>query len=175
MKNCVVIITNANRRHFFRYGLNQDSGHAQTDCIVVDRSGYILSSVLWDFSDVTSAVAYPIDPRHLTLSGGVFTTIANRGESKYNYFDRGIHIRRSNVAVEGITHYIDGEGDEGLPMAAFCVPPTVLISLSPIAILRDIKYILQSVPQVSRLIWDHMILIYIVLKILSLNTAVKII
>ncbi|MHB1153704.1 MAG: hypothetical protein ACYCWE_17700 [Eubacteriales bacterium] len=117
--NCVVIVTNSNRRHFFRYGLNQDSGHAQTDCIIADRSGYILSSVLWDFSDITSAAAYPIDPRRLTLSGGIFTTIANRGESKYNYFDRGIHIRRSNVAVEGIAHYIDGEGDEGSPYGGF--------------------------------------------------------
>lgn len=118
-KTAVVIVTNTNRRHFFRYGLNQDNGHAQTDCIIADRSGYILSSVLWDFDEITSVSAYPIDERKLTLSGGIFTTIANRGECRYNYFDRGISVRRSNVAVEGLSHFIEGEGDEGSPYAGF--------------------------------------------------------
>jgi hypothetical protein len=43
------------------------------------------------------------------------TTIANSAESKYNYYSRGIAIRRSNVLVTGLEHRITGEGDHGAP------------------------------------------------------------
>jgi hypothetical protein len=47
------------------------------------------------------------------------TTIANSAESKYNYYSRGIAIRRSNVLVTGLEHRITGEGDHGAPYGGF--------------------------------------------------------
>ena len=71
------------------------------------------------FSQVTDINAIPIDDTVLTISGGRFTTIANSAESKYNYYSRGIAIRRSNVKVNGLEHRITGEGDHGAPYGGF--------------------------------------------------------
>jgi hypothetical protein len=60
-----------------------------------------------------------MDAERLVVRGGVFTTIANQAESKYKYHGRGIVIRRSNVLVEGIEHYVTGETDHGAPYSSF--------------------------------------------------------
>lgn len=117
--NCYVRVENSEKRQFIRYGLNQNNGSSQTDCFVVDSTGYILNPIIWDFEKVTKAVAYPIDETVLTISGGVFTTIANQAESKYNYHGRNINITRSNVVIEKLTHKVEGELDHGAPYAGF--------------------------------------------------------
>jgi hypothetical protein len=75
--------------------------------------------IIWDFDQITDITAHPIDETTLTITGGRFTTIANTAESKYNYYSRGIAIRRSNVLVDGLEHRVTGEGDQGAPYGGF--------------------------------------------------------
>lgn len=120
--NCYVRVENSEKKQFIRFGLNQNNGSSQTDSFVVDGTGYILNSVIWDFEKVTYAVACPIDPDTLTVRGGTFTSIANCAESKYNYHARNIVINRSNTVIEDIIHLVDCEGDHGAPYTGFiCV------------------------------------------------------
>jgi len=116
----VVVIDNTTKR-YIRYGLNQDSGTAQTDVFVVDRSGNVdmKTPILWDFHNITSMTAYPIDAETRRIRGGRFTTIANQAESRYNYYARGIGITRSNVLVDGVYHAVTGERDHGAPYYSF--------------------------------------------------------
>jgi hypothetical protein len=75
--------------------------------------------IIWDFDKITDINALPIDETTLTITGGRFTTIANRAESKYTYYSRGISIKRSNVVVDGLEHRVTGEGDHGAPYGGF--------------------------------------------------------
>lgn len=118
---CVIVVTDSNTRRYIRRGLNQNKGRAQTDVFAVDADGNVDANtpIIWDFERVTDIVAYPMDARVLTITGGVFTTIANAAESKYTYYARGLAIRRSNVFVEGLEHRVTGEGDHGAPYGGF--------------------------------------------------------
>ena len=75
--------------------------------------------IIWDFDQVTEITALPIDEDTLRITGGEFTTIANREDSRYSYYSRNIAIRRSNVIVDGQRHYVKGEGDHGAPYGGF--------------------------------------------------------
>ncbi len=118
---CLVRATNSHVKHYIRYGLNQNNGSSQTDIFVVDKNGNVDmdAPIIWDFEQITDIKALPIDETTLTISGGRFTTIANRAESKYNYHSRNVAIRRSNVLVEGLEHRVTGEGDHGAPYGGF--------------------------------------------------------
>lgn len=118
---CLISITNSHKKRYIRYGPNQNNGSPQTDIILVDKEGYIDSDapIIWDFNQITKITAQPIDEKILTIIGGRFTTIANHAESKYNYYSRNIQIRRSNVVIDGLEHYIIGEGDQGAPYGGF--------------------------------------------------------
>ncbi|MFM2172005.1 MAG: hypothetical protein RI957_2234, partial [Verrucomicrobiota bacterium] len=91
------------------------------DTLLVNVDGTIspTTPVIWNFDEITSLKALPMDPLTLTISGGHFTTIANRAVSQDDYFGRGISISRSNVVVDGIEHHITGEGAEGAPYSGF--------------------------------------------------------
>lgn len=117
----LVVLTDSNVKRYIRKGANQNSGSNQTDVILVDENGNISTDtpLLWDFDAVTSAVAYPIDTDILTIKGGSFTTIANNASSEYNYYTRGIQIRRSNTVIDGLYHDIKNEGKTGSPYSAF--------------------------------------------------------
>ena len=118
---CLVTVTNSNVRRYIRYGLNQNNGSPQTDIFVVDKNGKVdmNAPIIWDFEQVTEITALPMDEKTLNITGGLFTTIANQAESKYNYHSRNIAIRRSNVLVNGLEHRITGEGDHGAPYSGF--------------------------------------------------------
>jgi len=118
---CIVTVTNSNVKRYIRYGTNQNNGSSQTDIFVVDRDGRVdmKAPIIWDFDKITDITALPIDEKVLTIRGGRFTTIANKAESKYTYFSRGIAVRRSNVVIEGVEHRITGEGDHGAPYGGF--------------------------------------------------------
>jgi len=120
---CLITVTNSEARQYIRYGLNQNNGSPQTDIFTVDKFGIVDEStpIIWDFDKITDITALPIDEKTLTIAGGRFTTIANRAESKYNYYGRGIIIERSNVLVDGLEHHITGEGDHGAPYRGFIV------------------------------------------------------
>ncbi|WP_460976428.1 right-handed parallel beta-helix repeat-containing protein [Spirosoma knui] len=118
---CLVTVTNANVKRYIRFGLNQNNGTAQTDIFMVDKTGKVdmNAPIIWDFDQITSISALPIDEKPLTITGGRFTTIANQAESKYTYYSRNIAIKRSNVVVDGLEHRITGEGDHGAPYGGF--------------------------------------------------------
>lgn len=118
---CLIAVVNANVKQYIRFGPNQNNGSPQTDIFVVDKNGVVdmNAPIIWDFDEVTSITALPIDEAPLKITGGVFTTIANKAESKYTYYSRNIAIRRSNVTVDGLMHYVTGEGDQGAPYGGF--------------------------------------------------------
>ena len=118
---CLVSVTNSKVKRYIRFGPNQNNGASQTDIFIVDKNGNVdmNAPIIWDFDQITDINALPIDETTLTITGGRFTTLANTAESKYNYYSRGIAIRRSNVLVEGLEHRISGEGDHGAPYGGF--------------------------------------------------------
>ena len=118
---CIITVSNSQQKHYIRFGLNQDNGSTQTDIFVVDKNGYVDldAPIIWDFDHITEATALPLDETVLKITGGRFTTIANRAESKYTYYSRNIAIRRSNVVVDGLEHRISGEGEHGAPYGGF--------------------------------------------------------
>lgn len=117
----LVVLTDSNVKRYIRKGANQNSGSSQTDVILVDENGSISpdTPLIWDFDAITAATAYPIDTEILTVKGGNFTTLANGAPSEYNYYARGILVRRSNTVIDGIYHDIKNEGETGAPYSAF--------------------------------------------------------
>ena len=117
----LVVLTDANVKRYIRKGANQNSGSNQADVIIVDENGNISpdTPLIWDFDAVTNAVVYPIDSEILTIKGGNFTTLANNAASEYNYYARGIQVRRSNTVIDGIYHDVENEGKTGAPYSAF--------------------------------------------------------
>jgi len=118
---CLITVTNSHVMHYIRYGLNQNNGSPQQDIFVVDKNGNVEleTPIIWDFDQITDITALPIDEKTLNITGGRFTTIANKAESKYTYYSRNFAIRRSNVLVTGLEHYITGEGEHGAPYGGF--------------------------------------------------------
>ncbi len=120
-RRALVVLSNKNKKHFIRLGLNQNNGVPASDTILVEKDGAIHPStpLLWDFPQITSAKAYSAEDRPIVIQNGLFTTLANRAESKYTYFSRGFQIRRSHVILENHTHVVTGEGPHGAPYAGF--------------------------------------------------------
>jgi hypothetical protein len=118
---CLITVTDSNIKQYIRFGLNQNNGSSQTDIFVADKNGKVdmNAPIIWDFEKITDITALPIDEKLLKVTGGRFTTIANKDESKYSYYNRNIAIRRSHVLVEGLQHHISGEGDHGAPYGGF--------------------------------------------------------
>jgi hypothetical protein len=118
---CLVTVTNTKVKHYIRFGLNQDNGSSQTDLFVVDKDGNVDQNapIIWDFDEVTTITALPIDETPLHITGGKFTTFANQAESKYTYYSRNVQIARSHVVVDGLEHRITGEGENGAPYGGF--------------------------------------------------------
>ncbi len=117
----LVVLTDSNVKRYIRKGANQNSGSNQTDVILVAENGNISpeTPLIWDFDAVTNATAYPVDAEALTVKGGRFTTIANNASSEYNYYARGIVVRRSNTVIDGLYHDITNEDKTGAPYSAF--------------------------------------------------------
>ena len=118
---CLVEVQNNTVKQYIRYGRNQNNGTAQREMFLADASGAVdpRTPIVWDYKAVTGLRAHPVDEKTLVVRGGSFTTIANQAESKYNYNARGIAVRRSNVRIEDVRHYVEGEGDHGAPYGSF--------------------------------------------------------
>ena len=116
-----IVVTDRNTKRYIRLGLNQNNGSDQTDAFVVDKNGNVdgKAPIIWNFDNITSMTAYPIDSMTLTIRGGHFTTIANQAESRYTYYSRGINVTRSNVIIDGVTHNVTEELDHGAPYGGF--------------------------------------------------------
>jgi len=113
---CFVVVVNSRKLVYIRKGGNANNGTSLKEVLVVEKDGTIdpRTAVMWDYDELTSVTAYPIDEKTLTIKGGNFKTIANDMETP-GYYHRGIAVKRSNVKVEGLRHTIEGEGDKGSP------------------------------------------------------------
>ncbi|MBT8044027.1 MAG: hypothetical protein KJO79_03670, partial [Verrucomicrobiae bacterium] len=119
--DCLVLVENKNRRRYIRRGLNQNRGSIQKEAFILHKDGTITGAIDWDYDTVTSVEAQPIDPDTLTIRGGIFTNIANRGgkDQNYAYWKRNITIRRSNTEINGVIHHVTGEQEDGRPYSGF--------------------------------------------------------
>lgn len=118
---CLVSVTNPLVTQYIRFGPNQNNGSPQTDIFLVDKDGNVDSNtpIIWDFDQISSITAVPVDTGTLNIIGGRFITIANDEDSGTDYFYRNIAIKRSNVIVSGMEHRIRSEGEQGAPYAGF--------------------------------------------------------
>jgi len=116
----LLILTDDGKKQYIREGKNANSGSSMSDITVVRKDGSVRpgTEVVWDFAAVTSAVAKVMEAEPLTVRGGTFTTIANRQDSA-SYFNRGIHVTRTNVVLDSITHLVEGEGKASAPYYGF--------------------------------------------------------
>ncbi len=119
--DCLVYVENKHRRIFIRRGLNQNGGSVQKEVFILRRDGSIEGGIDWDYDTVTRVEATPIDEKTLFIRGGVFTNIANRmsPDENPNYWARNIRIHRSRTVVDGVTHRVTGETDQGHPYTGF--------------------------------------------------------
>jgi len=118
---CLVEVMNEKVKHYVRRGANQHDGVPQQDTFLIDADGNIdpATAIVWDFAAITKFTAFPIDQATLKITGGHFTTIANGAPSKYNYYGRGFRVGRSNTVIDGLEHYVTGEGNQGAPYGGF--------------------------------------------------------
>ena len=120
------------RKIYIRWGSNQNNGQDQQEVILVEADGTVDAStpIMWDYSMVSSITVYSADDAPLIISGGKFITWANQlstfadggpylNGDQYYYYSRGIMVRRSNVTVDGVDHYVEKEGEHGYPYSAF--------------------------------------------------------
>ena len=103
----LVMVENNTVRRFIRRGANQDSGQPQREVFLVDVNGDVnsVTPILWGYGRITSSSIRPIDAEQLTITGGKFTTIQNRGYP-VTYHNRSILIERSNTVLDGFSHYV---------------------------------------------------------------------
>lgn len=115
----IAFATNTGKRQYIRYGVNHNDGTPQSDLFIVDKDGNIdiTTPVIWDFENVTDLEFRIIDKKPITISGGEFTTIANVPDNKYT--NRGFSIKRSNVVIKEMKHFIKNESSEVAPYNGF--------------------------------------------------------
>lgn len=110
----LLLVTNSKHKNYIRYGRNADDGSSQAELILIDENGNIDPSTpfLHDYDTITSITVLSINDTPITIEGGIFTTIApdynTKGATK-DYFDRGIEIKRSNVTLKNVVHYVDNQ------------------------------------------------------------------
>ena len=117
----LIVVVDETTRQYIRYGRNKNAGFPKREAFLVAADGTVdpATPIIWDYGQITRAVARPVDAKTLTIRGGRFTTIANQAESKYNYYCRGFTVSRSNVRFEGLRHDVTGEGGHGAPYNGF--------------------------------------------------------
>jgi len=119
-QDAFIVVVNRGTMRYIRYGRNQNSGAAQTEVFVIDKNGNVdeTTPIIWDYDNITSMIAYPIDAEMLTVKGGHFTTIANQTDLAA-YYARGISITRSHVTIDGVAHVITDEPQFHAPYGGF--------------------------------------------------------
>lgn len=117
----LVYVENSKKKLFIRTGGNQNDGTAQKEVFILKKDGAIIGAITWDYDEITTITAQPIEEKTLTVRGGFFTNIANQENSsdKSGYWARNISIKRSKTLVENVTQKVTGEGDHGNPYSGF--------------------------------------------------------
>ncbi len=140
----LVTIHDNTKRHYIRYGQNQNNGTDQKEIIIVNPDGTIdpETPVQWDYTTLSKMIVYPIDDTPITVSGGfkdqvddyasmgtfdnydhigraTIYTYFNDAPSEYDYHARNIEITRSNVTVKNIKHVLDDNVATSAPYTGF--------------------------------------------------------
>ncbi len=119
----MVVPENNEHRVYRRRGASYaNAGAAQHEVLVIDAEGNIdpEAPLMFTYDKVTALYVYRTDMPHLTVEGGIFTTLAPKdnvfaydNEGKYViktcYFGRGLMVSRSYTTVKGLKHYVKGE------------------------------------------------------------------
>lgn len=103
-------------------GTSQALGPAMHECLLIDGEGNIDESTpfIFEYKTVTKLDIFRLEMEHLTIDGGIFTTIAAHGPDgvidenltrlkKFTYVQRGFAVNRSYTTVKNMKHYIEGE------------------------------------------------------------------
>ncbi len=140
----MVVLKDYSRRHYIRYGGNQNNGSSQNEIIIVNPDGTIdpTTPVQWDYTDLTEMTVYPINDTPITISGGtkdqvddysalgtfdnldcidrtVIYTYFNDAPSEYKYHARNIDITRSNVTIKNLQHVLYDDVTTSAPYTGF--------------------------------------------------------
>lgn len=118
----MIYIVDTEHKNYVRYGINADNGQNQMEFIVVDEEGNIdpTTYLLYDYAHVSYVRVVYVDDAPITVSGGKVTTVANNFPRNYDWYTaRGIRITRSNSTLDGLSHVIVGEGENGAPYNGF--------------------------------------------------------
>ncbi len=76
----LLLLYNNTHKNYIRYGSNANTGKEQVECVLVDKDGNIdpSTSIMLDYSKVTSIEVIRADVDPITLKGGLFYTVACR-------------------------------------------------------------------------------------------------
>ena len=136
----MVVLTDSTKRHYIRYGSNQNNGSAQVEIVIVNPDGSIDpdTPIQWDYTDLSKMTVYPVNDTPITVSGGtkdqvddydamgtfdnyhninrtVIHTYFNTAPSEYNYHARNIAITRSNVTIKNLEHILHDDVETSAP------------------------------------------------------------
>ena len=123
-----IILSDENTMRYIRKGnmsgtikTESNDGNMQTEILFVDKNGNVdpATPVIWDYENITQASVLPIEDSTLTIRGGRFTTLVNEKIPEGDYFKRGFLVTRTNVVLDGVEHYMEGEGADGSPYYSF--------------------------------------------------------
>jgi hypothetical protein len=113
----LIIPQNQNKRMYMRWGQGGKTGPGamQAEVMLVHENNEIDKNtpVLFEFEELTDLVVRRADTRSITLSGGLFITLAARynvGWPPFYYTSRNMLIKRPNTTISGLEHrVIEGE------------------------------------------------------------------
>ena len=115
----LLVIYNDDRRVYRRYGAtytNQSS--PQNEILLIDADGNIDPSTpfMFEYDKLTRITVLRADVTPITIKGGRITTLACRKNpineqtgARARYVQRNILINRSNVTLDGVEHFVEGE------------------------------------------------------------------
>ena len=140
----LVYLYDNTKRHYIRYGSNQNNGSAQREIVIVNPDGTIDPStpVQWDYTTLYQMEVTPVDDEPIVFSGGkkgqidnyaalgkldsfdvidraVIYTYFNDAPSAYTYFGRNISVTRSNVTIKNIQHFLYDDVEQSAPYNGF--------------------------------------------------------
>ena len=136
----MVVLSDSTKRHYIRYGSNQNNGSAQVELVIVNPDGSIDpdTPIQWDYTYLSKMTVYPVNDTPITVSGGtkdqvddydamgtfdnyhninrtVIHTYFNTAPSEYNYHGRNIAITRSNVTIKNLEHILHDDVETSAP------------------------------------------------------------
>ena len=117
----MIVPYDSGKKVYKRLGATSNSGASQHELLIIDKDGNIdeTTPALLPYANVTKLDVYRIDDEPITLANGKFTTRANRAPREYTYYERNILVKRPNVTLKNIEHYITDEIDTGAPYHPF--------------------------------------------------------